>query len=165
MYSESKEKECVKDLVRSKIVPDVRKVLSQFAGDLIAEHGKDIQHGSRPTQASSTAHPQVKPAPPAPAKPAPPVGSIQEQIVNTVTLSDTAEFQTTAEELYTTFVDTGRVTAFTRAPPQVFEPNQGGRFKIFGGNVEGEFLELQRPDKIVMKWRLSGWPTGMLVSY
>lgn len=164
MHSESKEKECVKDLVRSKIVPDVRKVLSRFAGDLIAEHGKDIQHGSgSTTQVPSTAQKPATPATPTTrAKPATLVESTSANIVNTVTLSDTAEFQTTAEELYTTFVDVGRVSAFTRAPPQVFEPKQAGKFKLFGGNVEGEFLELQRPDKIVMKWRLSAWPTGII---
>lgn len=162
VHSESKEKECVKDLVRSKVVPNVRKVLSQFAGDLIKEHGKDIQHDSGAKQAPSATQASVKSASPAPAKPATLVESTQEKFVNTLTLSDTAEFQTTAEELYTTFVDAGRVTAFTRAPPQVFEPKKGGKFKIFGGNVEGEFLELQSPDKIVMKWRLGGWPIGII---
>jgi len=159
IYSESQEKESVKDLVRLKIVPKVRKILSQFAGDLIAQHGKDIQHasGSSPSSVVST---PVKSVTPIPAKPATPVVSTSEQIVNTVTLSDTAEFQTTAEELYTTFVDAGRVAAFTRAQPQVFEPKEGGKFKLFGGNVEGEFLGLEKPDKIVMTWRLSGWPAG-----
>lgn len=81
-------------------------------------------------------------------------------MLNTVTLNDTAEFQTTAEEVYTTFVDGQRVAAFTRAPPQVFEPKEGGKFVLFGGNVEGEFVELEKPKKIVMKWRLGAWPAG-----
>ncbi|KAF8425912.1 activator of Hsp90 ATPase [Tirmania nivea] len=160
-YSDSKEKEPVKDLVRQKILPQLRKALGKFAGDLIAEHGKDIQHGpdSGPTSTSVSPAP-AKAVSPAPQKPGTPVISHPGQVVNTVTLSDTAEFQTTAEELYTTFVDPQRVAAFTRAVPQVFEPNVGGKFKLFGGNVEGEFSELEKPKKAVMKWRLGGWPAG-----
>lgn len=160
-YSDSKEKEPVKDLVRRKIVPQLRKALSKFAGDLIAEHGKDIQHAPGTGPASSSPSPAPAKASSAPIqKPGTPVISHPGHVVNTVTLSDTAEFQTTAEELYTTFVDPQRVAAFTRTPPQVFEPQVGGKFKLFGNNVEGEFLELDKPKKIVMKWRLSGWPTG-----
>ena len=157
-YSDSKEKEPVKDLVRQKIVPQLRKALGKFAGDLITEHGKDIQHapGTGPSASSAPA----KAAPSAPQKPGTPVISHPGQVVNTVTISDTAEFQTTDEELYTTFVDPQRVAAFTRAPPQVFEPSVGGKFELFGGNVEGEFLGLEKPKKVVMKWRLGGWPVG-----
>lgn len=160
-YSDSKEKEPVKDLVRQKIVPQLRKALGKFAGDLIAEHGKDIQHtpGSGPATPSASSG-SAKAASSAAQKPGTPVISHPGQVVNTVTLSDTAEFQTTAEELYTTFIDSQRVAAFTRAPPEVFQPSVGGGFKLFGGNVEGEFLGLEQPKKIVMKWRLGGWPTG-----
>ena len=159
-YSDSKEKEPVKDLVRQKIVPQLRKALGKFAGDLITEHGKDIQHapGSGPTPSSSSA--PVKATSSAPQKPGTPVISHPGQVINTVTLNDTAEFQTTAEELYTTFVDPQRVAAFTRAPPQVFEPSVGGKFKLFGGSVEGEFLGLEKPKEIVMKWRLETWAVG-----
>ncbi|KAF8473348.1 Aha1 domain family [Kalaharituber pfeilii] len=149
LYSESKEKEPVKELVRTAIVPQLRKVLGKFAGDLITEHGKDIQHApdSGPVSKSTTPTP-VKSQSPAPvAKPATPVSA--GSILNTVTLTDTAEFQTTAEELYTTF-----------GSPNIFEPKVGGKFSLFGGNVEGEFLELEQIKKIVMNWRLLGWPSG-----
>ncbi|KAF8448278.1 activator of Hsp90 ATPase [Terfezia claveryi] len=161
VYSDSREKEPVKDLVRQKLVPQLRKALGKFADDLIAEHGKDIQHasGAGPTPPSASPAP-TKAASSASQKPGTPVISHRGQVVNTVTLSDTAEFQTTDQELYTTFVDPQRVAAFTRAPPQVFEPSVGGRFELFGGNVEGEFLELEKPKKVVMKWRLGGWPAG-----
>lgn len=58
------------------------------------------------------------------------------------------------------FVDPQRVAAFTRSPPQNFEPKEGGKFSLFGGNVEGVFKVLEQNEKIVQSWRLGGWPKG-----
>lgn len=58
-------------------------------------------------------------------------------------------------------MDPQRIAAFTRSPPKVFEgAQQGGKFELFGGNVSGEYVELQKPTKIVQKWRLNQWPAG-----
>lgn len=81
--------------------------------------------------------------------------------VNVTTVSESEEFRTSAEELYTTFTDPQRIAAFTRAPPRVWEGAQvGGKFAIFDGNVSGEFTELEKPTKISQKWRLKQWPEG-----
>ncbi|OLN85099.1 hypothetical protein CCHL11_06260 [Colletotrichum chlorophyti] len=162
IYAESKEKQPVKDLVRSKLVPQLRKEFLKLPGALIAEHGKDIQHapGSNPSSGFSTPkyHPQSGPAK---ATGTTSVQSSSGKVVNTVTLNDTAEFRTTAEEAYQTFVDPGRIAAFTRAPPKVFEgAKKGGKFQLFDGNVTGEYLELDAPKKIVQSWRLKQWPEG-----
>lgn len=165
IYSDSKEKEPVRDLVRSKILPQLRKALARFAPDLIAEHGKDIQHapGSGPGTGSSTPVPKPSTSSSTKSSTSTPTTSSttssSKSVVNTVTLSDTAEFRTTAAELYTTFTDPSRVTAFTRTPPQVFEPHPNGKFVLFGGNVEGSFVTLApEENKLVQKWRLSSWP-------
>lgn len=82
-------------------------------------------------------------------------------VVNTTTVTDSEEFRTTADELYKTFTDPQRLAAFTRAPPKVFEgAKKGGKFELFGGNVVGEYLELEPPKKIVQSWRLQQWPAG-----
>ncbi|KAK7744381.1 Co-chaperone [Diatrype stigma] len=163
IYSESKEKQVVKDLVRSKIVPQLRKEFLKLSPALIAEHGKDIQHaaGSNPSSGLSTP------------KYHPPTGKSAEKsaattaqrnggsIVNTTTVTDQEEFRTTAAELYKTFTDPQRLAAFTRAPPKTFEgAKEGGKFELFDGNVAGEFLELVEPTKIVQSWRLNQWPAG-----
>ncbi|UKZ80990.1 hypothetical protein TrVFT333_008757 [Trichoderma virens FT-333] len=147
IFSESKEKQPVKDLVRSKLVPQLRKVFQKLADALITEHGKDIQHapGSNPSSGFSTPEPSPS----------------SSGVVNTVTVRDDQEFRTTAEELYQTFVDPQRLAAFTRAPPKVFEgANPGSKFELFDGNVSGEYLELEKPKKIVQSWRLNQWPAG-----
>lgn len=162
IYSDAKEKQPVKDLVRSKIVPQLRSEFRKLSPALIAEHGKDIQHapGSNPSSGFST--PKFHPQHSATKETA--TTSTQQNsgsIVNTVTVTDNEEFRTTAEELFKTFTDPQRLAAFTRAPPKVFEgAKKGGKFELFGGNVSGEFLELSEPTKIVQSWRLDQWPKG-----
>jgi activator of HSP90 ATPase len=81
--------------------------------------------------------------------------------VNAVPVSSSTEFRTTAAELFTTFTDVGRITAFTRSAPSVFEgARPGGKFTLFGGGVSGEYSSLSEPTQIVQKWRLSHWPPG-----
>lgn len=163
IHSESKEKEPVKALVRSKLVPQLRQELLNLPKALIAEHGKDIQHapGSNPSSGFST--PKYLPHTPS-AKAASASTSSQSNsgsVVNTTTVTDSEEFRTTAAEMYQTFTDPQRIAAFTRAPPKVFEgAKKGGKFELFSGNVVGEYLELEEPTRIVQSWRLNQWPAG-----
>ncbi|KAH7013438.1 activator of Hsp90 ATPase [Ilyonectria destructans] len=162
IFAESKEKQPVKDLVRSKLVPQLREQFQKLAPALIAEHGKDIQHapGSNPSSGFSTpkVHPQSV------AQKVASASTSQTSVggtVNTTTVTDNEEFRTTADELYQTFVDPGRLAAFTRSPLKVFEgAKKGGKFELFGGNVTGEYLELEPGKKVVQSWRLGQWPAG-----
>lgn len=167
----------MKDLVRSKIVPQLRKQLITLGPALIKEHGKDLQHATDSNPSSGIATPTHNPTPStaahAPAKPSSTTttanktttttsqSSSEAALVNTTTVTDTEEFRTTAAELYQTFTDPARLAAFTRAPPKLFEgAHVGGRFELFGGNVTGEYAALEEPTRIVQKWRLQQWPAG-----
>ncbi|ORY14677.1 hsp90-like protein [Clohesyomyces aquaticus] len=164
IYSDEAKKQPVKDLVRSKLVPELRKRLAKLAPALITEHGKDIQHapGSNPSSGFST--PKVyssssvnKSGP----KSSTTAQSSSGPSVNTTSITDSTEFRTSAAELYQTFTDPQRLAAFTRSPPQAFTgAKPGGKFELFGGNVSGEFTELEEPTHIVQKWRLGQWPAG-----
>ncbi|RKU49119.1 hypothetical protein DL546_007511 [Coniochaeta pulveracea] len=163
IYSDAKEKQPVKDLVRSKIVPQLRKEFAKLSPALIAEHGKDIQHapGSNPSSGFSTPKHVPIAAASSTASSSTKTETHKGKVVNTTTVTDNEEFRTTAEELYKTFTDPQRLAAFTRAPPKVFEgAKKGGKFELFGGNVSGEYLELEEPTKIVQSWRLDQWPAG-----
>ena len=153
----------MRDLVKSKLIPELRQIFQGLPSQLISAHSKDIQHaaGSNPSSGFST--PKVHPDKNSP-KPSG-SGTSQENktggIVNTVTVTDTEEFRTTAEEAYKTFVDPQRIAAFTRAPPKVFEgAHKGGKFELFDGNVKGEYLELEENKKVIQSWRLNQWPAG-----
>lgn len=153
----------MKDLVRSKLLPQLRQELAKLAPALITEHGKDIQHapGENPSKGftAPTYHPQAKKDTPAPKTTTTTTGG--KVAVNTTTVIASDEFRTTAEELYNTFTDPQRIAAFTRGAPRQFEGAQvGGKFAIFDGNVTGEYTKLEKPTQIVQKWRLAQWPEG-----
>lgn len=154
----------MKELVRSKIVPQMRKELAKLGPALIAEHGKDIQHapGENPSKgfAAPTYHPQTSKA--QAVAPEPKTTTTTGKVaVNTVTVHASDEFRTTAEEMYITFTDPQRIAAFTRGPPRRFDgAHVGGQFSIFDGNVTGEYLALEPYTLISQKWRLAQWPEG-----
>ena len=155
----------MKDLVRSKIVPQLRKELATLTPTLIQEHGKDLQHapGTDPYSRTSTPSKEAQAAKKETSalKPTTATATADKVAVNTTTVTATDEFRTTAEELYTTFTDPQRIAAFTRSPPQQFEgAHVGGKFAIFDGNVTGEYIKLEKPTLIVQKWRLAQWPAG-----
>jgi len=168
LYSETSERAPVKELVRSKITPQIRDRLQKLGPALIAEHGKDLQHapGSNPSSGFST--PKYiegssinKGTTGKTTSSSAAQSSTQSYSVNVTTVTDETEFRTTASELYTTFTDPQRITAFTRSAPLVFDgAKPGGRFELFGGNVSGEYAVLEEPTKIVQKWRLAQWPQG-----
>ncbi|EAW25036.1 AHA1 family protein [Aspergillus fischeri NRRL 181] len=162
-YSDSASKQPVKDLVRSKLVPQIRQELGKLAPALIAEHGKDIQHAPGVNPSSGFATPPSYPQTSKSASPAPQTTTTttNKVAVNTTTVTASDEFRTTAEEMYTTFTDPQRIAAFTRGAPRQFDGAQiGGKFSIFDGNVNGEFVKLDKPKQIVQKWRLAQWPEG-----
>ncbi|KAI0016796.1 activator of Hsp90 ATPase [Xylariomycetidae sp. FL0641] len=164
IYSESKEKQPVKDLVRSKIVPQLRQTFLKLVPALITEHGKDIQHAAGTNPSSGFSTPKVHASSSTSAGKSDSASSTQKNagsIVNTATVTDQEEFRTTAAELFQTFTDPQRLAAFTRAPPKRFDgAKKGGVFELFDGNVAGEFQELTEPTKIVQTWRLKQWPAG-----
>lgn len=168
IYSDAANKQPVKDLVRSAITPQLRKKLQTLGPALITEHGKDIQHGKdqdpnrgfqAPKYLSSSSINKSSTQGSSSTSPSSTNGNGPR--INVTTVQDTGEFRTTASELYTTFTDPARIAAFTRAPPKLFEGAKvGGKFELFGGNVAGEYTELEEPTKIVQKWRLQQWPQG-----
>ncbi|KAL9094212.1 MAG: hypothetical protein Q9163_006553, partial [Psora crenata] len=157
----------VKDLVRSKIVPILRTKLAQLGPTLIKEHGKDLQHvtGAAPTlqatKVTSSSNISQTHAQTSASAQKTSTTSGNGPSVNTVEITATDEFRTTAQELYTTLTSPERLAAFTRAPPTVYEgAHPGGAFSLFGGNVTGSYIEVQEPTKVVQKWRLGSWPEG-----
>ncbi|KAI5859179.1 activator of Hsp90 ATPase [Tricharina praecox] len=164
-YADTKDKQVIRDLVRTQITPQLRKAFARLSPDLIEHHAKDIQHvpatdpakkaattATTATTTSSSAQAAAKPSKSAE------TAHSKGRVLNTVTVSETYEFNTSAEQLYQTFVDPQRVTAFTRTPPQEFEPKEGGKFNLFGGNVVGTFKTLEQNKKIIQDWRLGSWP-------
>ncbi|CAO3638016.1 unnamed protein product [Cunninghamella echinulata] len=164
--NETAAKQPIRELIKKKLTPLLRKKLSSFSSDMIKNHSSDvyiengekkviepgvtkersnITHINKSTTASSTKTEEKS--------------ATTKNKVNTTSINDVIEFQTSAHELYETLLDTQRVCAWTRGPAKISK-EVGSPFELFGGNVSGKILELVPDKKIVQSWRLAGWPTG-----
>ncbi|KAK7205145.1 activator of Hsp90 ATPase [Myxozyma melibiosi] len=157
---ETREKMPMRAFVRDHLVPLLRTKLAAFGPDLIEVHGKDIQHPVTENKSVFTASNQTAKPITRPSTSSSSSSSAQKSssaAYNTTTLRLDPVFNTSAAELYTTFLDPGRVSAWTRSPPVKFAPEKGGEYALFGGNVSGKFLELVENKSIEMSWRLKDW--------
>ncbi|KAJ0183114.1 hypothetical protein K1T71_001090 [Dendrolimus kikuchii] len=77
--------------------------------------------------------------------------------LDTRTIELSEKFQCRAQEFYDAMTRIEMVTAFTQGHVKM-EPEKGGKFALFGGNVTGEFRELVPGKKIVQYWRYKQWP-------
>ncbi|KAK6503915.1 hypothetical protein TWF506_002138 [Arthrobotrys conoides] len=168
-YSDTAEKQAVRELARSRLTPQLRERLHGFAEALVEQHGKDIQHTkendpkyklSQVSGIASSSSSAVSLGISDEGSNSQALRGETKAVVNTTEIVETFEFQTTADELYQTFIDPNRIAAFTRSYPEVFEPVEGGRFKLFGGNVTGEFVKLAPAEEVTQRWRLANWPEG-----
>lgn len=76
-----------------------------------------------------------------------------------VTLTQSIEFVCSATDLYDVLVNPQKVRVWSRG--SVLDvPRAGQEFKLFDGNVVGQWKELVPGEKIVMTWRLKSWPSG-----
>jgi activator of HSP90 ATPase len=166
IYSDSATKQPVKDLVRTKLVPQLRSYLVKLAPALIKEHGKDIQHAPGSNPGSGVSTPKFQPNKPAqiPQKSttSTATSTTAESHVNTTTVTTSDEFRTSAAELFTTFTDKDRLSAFTRSAVQLSStpPAPKTTFSLLDQNVSGSYVKLEEPTLITQKWRLSTWPQG-----
>jgi activator of HSP90 ATPase len=150
-------------VVRKGLTPLLIKKFESFSAAMIKENCEDVYIDSHkmgtatpPRVASATpvAVPTVAAAantntttPVAPKK------------VNTTTLNDTEEFQTSAHELFETLTNPQRAQIWTRGHVKLSQ-EVGSHFEFFNGNVTGEMLEVVPDKKIVQTWRLRSWPVG-----
>jgi activator of HSP90 ATPase len=68
-------------------------------------------------------------------------------------------FKCECSDLYNVFVTEELVKAFTRANANI-NGQKGGQFSLYSGNIVGEYVQLERPNKIIKKWRSKEWPEG-----
>ncbi|KAI5699316.1 hypothetical protein M8J76_008584 [Diaphorina citri] len=79
--------------------------------------------------------------------------------ISTTSLDFNLTFVCTGEELYNALTSADLVKVFTNGPVRI-DAKKGGKFELFGGNINGEFLELVPNKKIVKKWRTNSWKSG-----
>lgn len=173
-----KEDEKIRPILRRNLIPQIKEVLVNFGPTLIQVHGSDIQEDASHVHSKFTKENQklsyIKPKvvertainKSVDTKKEPQSESIPEikekdnvPKYNVTTLDFSSTFNTTAEQLYTTLIQPERVALWTRSEPDV-NPVEGGRFRLFGRNIEGKFLKLVPNKSIEMLWRINDWKEG-----
>ncbi|CAG8574265.1 11022_t:CDS:2, partial [Paraglomus occultum] len=159
--------EIVKEVARNHLIPALKERLGKFAHDLVETHRPDVYIDPSQMGAVSTPRPvtpiasssDVTSQKPSPASTTTTSSASAKTLLNTKTIKETVEFQTSADQLYETLLDPGRVAAWTRARPDIFK-TVGSHYNLFDGNITGVMLELIPNEKITQTWRLKSWPEG-----
>lgn len=187
VYNEDLDTEKGRLLAKKELVPQLRKILLKFGHDLIATNSSDIQLDSdkvssvftKANQASSSTGGTGEPkrAAESEKKAAAPTGNVAKSPstsaspstsgtsvprYNTSTLHLEPVFNTTAEQLYITLLDSNRISAWSRSSPQMelFPPKENSEFRLFGGSISGKFTKLVPNEHITQLWRLEDWKAG-----
>jgi activator of HSP90 ATPase len=74
-------------------------------------------------------------------------------------IKQTVTFKAAPHAVFEALMDEKKHAAFTGGEAKISR-KVGGKFKIYGGDVEGKNLELLPDQKIVQSWRYSDWPEG-----
>lgn len=187
VYNEDLDTEKGRLLARKELVPQLRKILLKFGHDLIATNSSDIQLDSdkvssvftKANQESSSKGESRREAESEKKQPEPvPKASVASSSAatsgspsssgssvpryNTSTLHLEPVFNTTAEQLYITLLDSNRISAWSRSSPQIelFPPKENSEFRLFGGSISGKFTKLVPNEHITQLWRLEDWKAG-----
>ncbi|KAI9250976.1 activator of Hsp90 ATPase [Phascolomyces articulosus] len=170
---DNNEKQPIREVIRKALTPLLIKKFEAFSEDLIKHHGSDVhiekdKLGSADTsvrapetitKTSITTATTTKTTTATTTSSSSSSSKKSASKVNTTTLNDVVEFQTSAHELYETLLDPQRVSIWTRGPAKISK-EKGAKFELFNGNVRGELLETEQDKKIVQTWRLQSWPEG-----
>lgn len=181
IYKETAKLNEVKPIIREKLLPQLRKLFKQFGNELLAAHGSAIQlpeeqvnsaftkanqqssltSQSKPSIEKTTENEERKPH----TSSSTPKGEIPALATsggNTTSIHLEPTFNVPAEELYRTFIDKNRITAWSRSGINCLsgggsEVCNGDVFELFGGNVTSELIASVPNKKLVFKWRLKDW--------
>uniref|UniRef100_A0A3P8TN70 AHA1, activator of heat shock protein ATPase homolog 1a n=1 Tax=Amphiprion percula TaxID=161767 RepID=A0A3P8TN70_AMPPE len=152
--------------VRRALGEYVRQLKSEFSQGMILpttdgpkqpppETAKKNQVKTNKTQISATTKCTSSPSPKSSPSPAPCPTGVH---IPTCSFNLRETFQTSADELYRTFINQEFVQVFTRSVA-VVDGRRGGKFQLLDGSVSGEFTQLVPDQRIEMRWRFKTWPS------
>jgi len=78
---------------------------------------------------------------------------------HTVTIKQKVLIPAKPNEVYNSFIDAAKHTAFTGAKATC-DARVGGKFTAWDGYIEGTNLELEKGKRILQEWKTSEWPRG-----
>ncbi len=164
--SSSPEVDVVYALAKKSLPSAIEAKLGAFPQAIIDAHGKDLTVSA---QASRTGTPSPGSSTPADKPTASAARSALSQPirggtgtkVSTSTVTVSATFQASADDLFNLLTDAARIPMWSRAPA-VSSAKPDTDYSIFGGGVQGKYISLEPGKKVVQTWSLNSptWPNG-----
>ncbi|XP_040920802.1 activator of 90 kDa heat shock protein ATPase homolog 1-like [Toxotes jaculatrix] len=151
------------DLMKRTGIPEVRRVLGEYVHQLKSEFSQGMilpttnQLKPLPPELKNqikTSKTQISSTPKRSSSPANCPAGVR---IPTCSFSLKETFQTSADEIYRTFINQEFVQVFTRSAA-VVDSCRGGRFHLLDGSISGEFTQLVPDQWIEMMWRFRTWP-------
>ncbi|KAI9296037.1 hypothetical protein K502DRAFT_348434 [Neoconidiobolus thromboides FSU 785] len=161
--NDTREKDAFRNIIRTLLKEQMIKVFLSFPKDLVEHHSKDVYIPKEllgtpaPVNTTGITNVQVLNEKSVKDTVVASVTKGEPKKVNTTTLNDTIEFVTSAAQLYAALTDSTLMSIWSRSDVQ-FGKEKGAPFRLFGGNISGELIELQENKKIQLKWRSNLWP-------
>jgi len=75
------------------------------------------------------------------------------------TIRQSVTLRATPHDVYEVLMDAKKHSALTGSEVRI-ERSVGGKFSVYGSEIQGSNLELVPDRKIVQSWRYSNWPKG-----
>ncbi|KAF8077663.1 activator of Hsp90 ATPase [Lyophyllum atratum] len=152
-------------VARSRLPTALEAKFAEFPVALIEIHGRDLTISKDPSRAGTPSPASVSSPVPGAAStstfaPVPPKKP-DTKAFNTTVITVEANFQASADDLFSLLTDEKRIPIWTRAPAKSV-PQPGGEYSLFGGGVKGKYVSLTPPREIVQTWALQSptWPEG-----
>ncbi|KAG8901697.1 hypothetical protein FRB99_005169 [Tulasnella sp. 403] len=152
-------------LVQKHLPAFLQSKLNPFPAAMLEAHGKDVKVEGTPAASGATTPvgpPGVNstvPSVDAAGKLNVPKPAKVPKSMNTSTVKVESTFAASASDLFDLLTDEQRITMWSRAAAKS-KPIEGSEYSIFGGNINGKFVSLEQPGKIVQSWALKSpsWP-------
>jgi len=77
-----------------------------------------------------------------------------------MTIHQQVTFECSAKQLFSILSDAQLFTEVTGAEA-VFDVREGGEFSAFNRMIDGQFIEIDVPTRIVQTWRVANWQAGV----
>ncbi|KAG5649724.1 hypothetical protein H0H81_002368 [Sphagnurus paluster] len=159
----SPEVESLFGVAKSRLPAALEAKFAAFPVALIDTHGKDLTVSTDPsrsgTPAPASAGPSIATASSgsAPVQPK----KVELKALNTKVVTVEANFQASADDLYSLLTDEQKIPIWTRAPAQSVA-QAGSEYSLFGGGVKGKYVSLTPSKEIIQSWALQSptWPSG-----
>lgn len=161
-YTENSEHdtgESIKELLRTKGADAIRGQLAIYIKELKEDYAKDLILPTKDGKSGAKKPDQVKSVTRINNANLNQNISTQDKLAVLKSLNFEEEFKCTASDFYDALTREELVSRFTQDKAKVVS-QVGGQFSLFGGNVEGEFVEVVKDKLIKQKWRFKNWPAG-----